>query len=174
MKKTFKEQVRQGLIRFGKKNRLLRILAVPLLFTSMFLFHCAEYLGANVKRLAILSMIFVTFVICSSFSFPLFVIQEEEPGLSLFLYDEDSEVVLVEEQIVNLENVDLENEDEMSEYPDDQETVHGLSIEDKYNAEEILQGTDGREAWREEREARRSEKKQAADQNAEFSTGNLS
>ncbi len=165
MNYSFKERVKRKLVSIGRKNLILRILVIPLLFVSMFLIRSAEHLMHNAKRLAFMALTFVTFVVYSSFSFPMFIFSEESENRYGFVYDEFSEVVLVEEQYVDLERVELGDvELDNEELPDDVGITvsdgDGLLEEstnsDWYDADDILMNSERRENWDKDRAARRA------------------
>lgn len=138
MKNILEERFRKSLLKFGKKSRLHRVLALPVLFVGMFFFHVFSYIRGNGKRLAMLAMTVFLFVVYSSFSFPIFIHAEEteQGGIDFSVGDES--VSLAQEQELDMTGV-LE-EDELlglSEYGE--ASSHGYDSAINYDAEEILQ-----------------------------------
>ncbi|MBR1932004.1 MAG: M15 family metallopeptidase [Lachnospiraceae bacterium] len=155
MKKTIEERVRFELVKIGKKNKFLGILIVPVLFVCLLFFHTMRYLGGNAKRLSMLIMTFVVFVVYSSFSFPLFIASGAMADLDGFMYDEGTTIALAEETEIDLADMEW-LEDELLEDEDlGKEMSHGISVEDKYDAEAILMYSERKEVWQAERDARR-------------------
>ena len=76
MEKTTEEKARAKLLKFGKKNRWNRAVAVPLLFFVMLFFHVCNYCKNNGKRFAVMAGTFFLFAVYSSFSFPAFITED--------------------------------------------------------------------------------------------------
>lgn len=141
MKRTLEERTRWRLIKFGKRNILCRLAAIPAVMLSTVAFHVAAYVRGNGKRIAMLAMTGFLFVVYSSFSFPIFisnsgqndefVIDEESRNLSLA-----KETELEPGAMELIDDLDVIGEVKYGEEP------HGLGIADKYDAEEILDSTD--------------------------------
>ncbi len=137
MKTSLEERFRKRLIKFGKKNILCRRLAAPVLGAGLFLFHSAAYLGGNVKRLSVLALTFLLFVVYSSFSFPIFAAGNGSGNGLNPVSEEAEDIELAQEREIDLENLEL---------PDDEELMVGeeyaeLSLENSdewISASEIL------------------------------------
>lgn len=141
MKITLEERFRKKMISIAQKNGLCRCCMIPVLFVGIFWFHCINYMKGNVKRFAMLGMTCLLFAVYSSFSFPMFISGD---GNELNLNDVSEEaknIVLAEEKQIDLEELLLlENTDEelnrgMTE------TSHGMDIDAKYSAADILAST---------------------------------
>ena len=153
MKKTIEEQVRTKLLKLGKKNKILSMLVLPVLFAWVLFFRVIRYCKGNVKRFAMLSMSVVFYVVYSSFSFPLFITASTESEWLLGNSRVASEVSLAEEEELNLEEVEiLDDEDVLDEYEFD-ETSHGMDIMGKYDADDILKSTEDRVGSEKEEES---------------------
>ena len=76
MEKTTEEKARAKLLKFGRKNKWNRAVAVPLLFFVMSFFHIRNYCHNNGKRFAVMLGTFFLFAVYSSFSFPAFITED--------------------------------------------------------------------------------------------------
>ncbi len=144
MRKTVEERVKAKLLRLGKKNQICSVLVLPVLFVWVLFFRAIRYCKGNVKRFSMLAMALVFFVVYSSFSFPIFILVSEESGQ---LYSEEAvsnNVFLAEEEELNIEDVELLDDDEVLEDFEYNETSHGMTIVDKFDADEILKFTEDR------------------------------
>lgn len=145
MKRSVEEKVKSKLLKLGKKNRLYRILIVPVLAVSMLFFRVISYLKGNTKRLAVLGMTFLLFVVYSSFSFPMFIVNTDATDdlqSTLERYDDEAaHVVLATEEVINLEDMEILNDEDVLEEDEQQILSHGMEIVDTYDAEEILEFT---------------------------------
>lgn len=146
MKKSLEERVKSRLLKIGKKNGVCRVLILPVLAVCMLFFHAARYCRGNGKRFAMLSMTVLLFVVYSSCSFPIFITSADRPDDLYGMENIMSDIVLAEEEELDIGDVELlDDEDVLDDYEYD-ETSHGLSSTDKYNAEEILRSTENRES----------------------------
>lgn len=145
MKLTLEERFRKRLTKFGKKNRVCRYLAIPVLAVGMFLFHSAAYLGGNVKRLAMVAMTFLLFAVYSSFTFPIFI-SNSEPDNGLNPISEDAQDIMLAEQVeIDLDSIELLDDDDVIMEGDEYLEAHG-DIGELYSAEDILEAARDREA----------------------------
>lgn len=155
MKRSAEEKVKFKLLKIGQKNRFCSILVVPLLAISMLFLRIPNYLRSNGKRLGMMAMTFFLFAVYSSFSFPIFITGAQDNGFD-YEYLEQSgaaQVVLAEEEEVNLEDVQLlEDADVLSDEENTGVFSHGMEIVDRYDAEEILQYTEGLKQEQEEQQ----------------------
>lgn len=149
MKKSMEEQIKAKLLRLGKKNKVLRILMLPVLFISVTFFHICYYFKNNGKRMAMLAMTCFLFTVFSSFSFPAFVMGQDAEEHSLDV-EGTQNVSLVQETEFNLEELELLDDDDVAEDSDYAGTSHGYALIDKYDADEILASTDNRKSQPEE------------------------
>lgn len=140
MKITIEERVRKSLLRFGRKNRICRILVMPALVLSMFVFHLIKYFRGNFKRFAMVAMTFCLFVVYSSFSFPLFITGDGR-AVEWSKAELDSDVELAPESALRPEDMELlSDEDVLADYDfSEGETAHGMDGIIKYEAEDILE-----------------------------------
>ncbi|MCM1568928.1 MAG: D-alanyl-D-alanine carboxypeptidase family protein [Roseburia sp.] len=139
MKKTLEERIKSRCIKFGRKNRLCSILIVPVLVVSMFFLHACRYLRDNTKRLAMASMAFCLFTVYSSFSFPMFISENGQRSMFDEMLDASGRTVtLAQEEVLDLENVEILEDEDVIEDGEYDEASHGLTIIDKYEADEIL------------------------------------
>lgn len=141
MKLTLEEQIRNDLIRFGRKSKRNRAIAIPTLYFVMFLFHLRDYLLGNGKRFAMMFMSVFLFAVYSSFSFPTFITSEEDYSLQdgdLFA----SDIELAEETDINLDTMELYSDEDVIAGSENGQTSHGYAA-DTYDAAEILEASDG-------------------------------
>lgn len=144
MKETLAERFRKKLTRFGKKNKVCRMLAIPVIVVGMFFFRSAAYLGGNVKRLAMLPMTFLLFAVYSSFSFPLFI-SDSEAGNGLNPISDDAQDIVLAEQVeIDLDSIELLDDDDVMMEGDEYLETHG-DISELYSASEILEAAGERE-----------------------------
>ena len=151
MKLTLEERFRKKFIKFGKKNKICRMIAIPVMAVGMFFFHGVSYLSGNVKRLAMLPMTFLFFAVYSSFSFPIFISNDETDNGLNPISEEAKDIVLAEQVEIDLDDIRLLDEEEMlleegSMLPEGGEYLetHGDFYE-LYSAAEILEAAQGRE-----------------------------
>ena len=105
MEKTTEEKARAKLLKFGKKNRWNRAVAVPLLFFVMLFFHVCNYCKNNGKRFAVMAGTFFLFAVYSSFSFPAFI--TEDAGNDYELKNaETADISLAEEKEPDMAGVE--------------------------------------------------------------------
>ncbi|MCR5753471.1 MAG: M15 family metallopeptidase, partial [Acetatifactor sp.] len=125
--------------------QILRVVVLPVLAICTLFFHCIHYCRDNTKRFDMLAMTGLLFVVYSSFSFPLFISGLDSEQTWEELDEFVADISLVEEEIPDISVMEiLDDEDVMEEGDESRETVHGLDT-DKYNAEEVLKFTEGRE-----------------------------
>lgn len=166
MNKSLEERVRTDLLKFGKKNKICSILILPLLFVWVFLFCILSYCRRNGKRLSLLAMTLVLYVVYSSFSFPVFITASGKTG-EMYPGNGNEEMLhpvsLAEEEEPNIEEVEiLDDEDVLNDYEYD-ETSHGMDIVGKYKAEDILKSTENRKQKdKEKQEASAAENAESA------------
>lgn len=149
MKMTREERVKKGLLRFGRKNRICGILAVPALVVSMFFFHGIAYLKGNGKRFSMAALTFCLFAVYSSFSFPLFISGQGRTA-TLSLSDAASDVELAPEVELTPEDFELLDDEDVLEGEElaaDQD-FHDMDGVEIYEASEILASLEGRESAR--------------------------
>lgn len=144
MRRTVEERVKSRLLRIGKKNQICSILILPVYLLWVFLFCGIDYCKNNGKRLSMLAMSMILYVVYSSFSFPLFISADGADNSFSTGSKLANSVSLAEEEELNLEDVEiLDDEDVLDEF-DFEETSHGLDIVDKYDADDILKSTENR------------------------------
>ena len=144
MKETLEGRFRKKLTRFGKKNKVCRVLAIPVIAVGMFFFHSMAYLGGNVKRLAMLPMTFLLFAVYSSFSFPLFISNSETDNGLNPISEDAQDIVLAEQVEIDLDSIELLDDDDVLMDGDEFLEVHG-EIGELYSASEILEAAKDRE-----------------------------
>lgn len=114
MKKTLEERIRSRLLKWGKKNRICRMLVIPVLIFSTVVFHVISCLKDNEKKLSMLAMSFFLFTIFSSFTFPLFIERNQNMTDNKFL-QASSDIVFAVEANVDINEVILMEEEEEEE-----------------------------------------------------------
>ncbi len=122
----------------AKKSGFHRICIKPVAFLGGLSFRGAAYTRGNVKRLSMLAMTCLLFVVYSSFSFPMFIAGEGNDINLDNVSEEARNIVLAEEAEVDLEELALLEDDEIDLEGELVETTHGMEIEAKYSAEDIL------------------------------------
>ena len=146
MKTTREERFKKKLLKFGKKNKICRLLVFPVMAVGMFLFHSAAYLRGNVKRLAMLAMTFLLFAVYSSFSFPIFASGENTGNGLNPVSEEAQDIELAQETEIDLGSIELLGDDDVNlEGSDFTEDLNNMEIFDRYSADEILANTQDRE-----------------------------
>lgn len=141
MRLSLEERFRKKMLKFGKKNKICRFAVIPVIAVGMFWFHSAACLKGNAKRLAVLAMTFLLFVVYSSFSFPIFIMGDgADNGLNP-VSDEAQDVMLAQEAEIDLSDIELLDDEDVrmegDEYMDD---LHG-DIGELYSASEILEAS---------------------------------
>lgn len=140
MKVTLEERFRKKLLKIGKKNRFLRICIIPVLAVGMFFFHAVRYFRGNGKRFIVLATTFCLFAVYSSFTFPMFITENETEDEWNPISDEAQDIVLAEEVEINLDDVELlDDDDVLLEGEEIPETVHGMDLGERYNTADILE-----------------------------------
>ena len=141
MEKTTEEKVRAKLLRFGRKNRWSRAVAVPLLFFVMSFFHVRNYCRSNGKRFAMMLGTFFLFTVYSSFSFPAFI--TEDSGTDFELKNAETQnISLAEEKEPDMEGLELLEDEDVLEQSDYNSISHGYALVDKYDASDILRASE--------------------------------
>lgn len=153
MKVTLEERVKKRLLRFGRKNKFLGILVLPVLVVSMFVFHVAAYLRGNSKRFVMLAMTLSFFVVYSSFSFPMFI-SGEDGGTRATSLHADSDVELAPEVELSPEDFELLTDEDMMEEDEitSSDELYGMDGAEIYEASEILASLEGRGGAKEQNE----------------------
>ena len=106
MEKTTEEKARAKLLKFGKKNRWNRAVAVSLLFFVMLFFRVCNYCKNNGKRFVVMAGTFFLFAVYSSFSFPAFI--TEDAGNDYELKNaETADISLAEEKEPDMAGVGI-------------------------------------------------------------------
>ena len=117
MEKTAEEKARAKLLKFGKKNRWNRAVAVPLLLFVMSFFHVCNYCKNNGKRFAVMAGTFFLFAVYSSFSFPAFI--TEDAGNDYELKNaETADISLAEEKEPDMAGLELLEDEDVLEQSD--------------------------------------------------------
>ncbi len=132
MRYTVKERVKFIFSHFAKKNRLLRILLWPIFVLVMIVLTFGTYFFRNMKKEACIGSLCLFFVMCSSFSFPIF--ENLEVNQQPMILIKDTRVGKAEEVLMKEELVD--DDDVMDGY-EDVEFEHVDDL-DKYSLDEIL------------------------------------
>lgn len=114
MKISKEDRFRKKMIIIGKKNTFCRICIIPVMAVGMTGFHVVSCLRRNGKRLVMLAMTFLLFVVYSSFSFPGFM---ANGGYGLnHISDEAQDIEMAEETDIDLSKINnLIDEDVMLE-----------------------------------------------------------
>lgn len=137
-KMTLEERFRKKITYVARKSSFHRICMLPILVVGMFLFHGAAHMRANVKRIAMTAMTCLLFVVYSSFSFPMFISGEENDINLNNVSEEAQNIVLAEEMEIDLEELALLEDENMDLEEETLEASHGMGIEAKYSADDIL------------------------------------
>ena len=135
------ERFRIKINSIARKGKFYHACMIPVLFIGVFLFRRIAYIKGNVKRFAMIAMTCLLFVVYSSFSFPVFI---SETGNELNLNNVSEEawnIVLAEETEIDLEELALLEDEEIDLQGEIVETTHGMEIEAKYSAVDILAAT---------------------------------
>lgn len=140
MKTLQQKQLYKKLLKWGKKNKFRGFCILPVMAVSMFFLHALAYFKGNGKRFSMLAMSLLLFAVYSSFSFPIFISGDGSDDGWMPISDEARDIVLAEETPVDLDDLELlEDEDVLLEDETDYDTVHGMEIEARYSASEILE-----------------------------------
>lgn len=145
MKKSIEERMKSGLVDIGKKNVVMRVLVIPVLFVVMSFFHVVRYFRNNGKRFAMMAMCGFLFSVFSSFSFPAFIMGQDAENYSLDV-EGARNVSLAQETELNMDEVELLDDEDVLEDDEYGETSHGYVLVDKYDATEILESNEVRES----------------------------
>ncbi|MCM1540352.1 MAG: M15 family metallopeptidase [Blautia sp.] len=141
MKPTLEERFLKKTAYVSGKSRFHRICMKPVEFVGRLPFWCAAYAKGNVKRFSMLILTCLLFVVYSSFSFPMFI-SGMENDLNLNNVSEEAQnIVLAEETEIDLEELALLEDEEIGLEGEIVETSHGMEIETKYSADDILAAT---------------------------------
>lgn len=105
MKKSMEDRFRKKMIKFGKKNKLCRICAIPVMAAGLAGFHAAARLRGNGKRFAMLAVTFLLFAVYSSFSFPGFM-GDGGAGYGLNpISEEAQDIEMAKEEAIDLNRI---------------------------------------------------------------------
>lgn len=131
MKMTLRERFRTKISGIAQQNILYRCCMFPVLFAGILWFHCVDYMKGNIKRFAMLAITCLLFVVYSSFSFPVFISGDVYELNLNDVSEEAKNIVLAEEKQIDLEELNRGMA----------ETTHGMDIDAKYSAADILAST---------------------------------
>lgn len=145
MKKSIEERVKSRLLNIGRKNAVLRITVIPVLFIVMSFFHIGKYFRNNGKRFAMMAMCCFLFSVFSSFSFPAFIMGQDINSYSLNVEGAQN-VSLAQETELNMDEVELLDDEDVLEDDEYVTTSHGYISVDKFDATEILESNEARES----------------------------
>lgn len=137
MEESFRKKVKQ----IAKKNKICRWCMLPVLFVGVFLFQISAYLKGNAKRFSMIGMTLLLFVVYSSFSFPAFVDGNGSSEALQEVSEEAQYIVLAEEAEINLAELKWLDDNEVKTENEEADMPHGLDIEAKYSASDILAST---------------------------------
>ncbi len=151
MKTLQEKRLYKKLLKWGKKNKFRVFCILPVVAAGMFFSRVMDrfgrffsrvpaYFKGNGKRFSMLVMSILLFVVYSSFSFPIFITGDGADEGWMPISDEARDIVLAEEPPIDLDDLELlEDEDVLLEDETDYDTVHGMEIEARYSASEILE-----------------------------------
>ncbi len=146
MKKTVEEEIQSKLKRLSKKNPACSILMKPIMGLSMLFFRIIHFVGSNKKRIGMLMVTLCLFTVYSSFSFPMFIANHYENSFDYDYLEQNGalSVDFANQEELNLDMVELlDDADVLLDEEQEKGFTHGLAVADKYDAEEILQYTEG-------------------------------
>jgi len=139
---TLEERFRKKIAEVEKKSSFHRICMKPVSCVGGLSFRGAAYAKGNIKRFSILVMTCLLFAVYSSFSFPMFILGEENDINLRNVSEEAQNIVLAEETEIDLEELALLEDEEMELLEGEEvEISHGMEIEAKYSAVDILAAT---------------------------------
>lgn len=139
MKKPLDIRIKDYFIKFGKKNKFYKRLALLCLILTIFIFNLCKHIRLNSKRISMLVMIFLLFAVYTSFSFPIFEAETNTGVLQLNVaLEEDAQTAtLAKDEEINMNDIEILDDDEIFEGYVDAE-LHGIEDVDQYDLEEIL------------------------------------
>ena len=146
MKKSLEEKLQSKLKKIGKKNKISSILIKPIMRLSILFFHVINSVRFNKKRIGILTVILCLFTVYSSFSFPMFIANTYANSFDYDYLEQNGalSVDLANQEELDLNQVEiLEDSDVLFDEEQDNAFSHGMAVVDKYDADEILQYTEG-------------------------------
>lgn len=138
MKFTPEERFRKKMRQIGKKNIVCRICIFPVYAMGMFVFAVWNYVGCNGKRLAMMGMSFLLFTVYSSFSFPMFITDEESSNGLSDVSEVARKVELAVENDINMGDIILLDDSDVLTENDDLELSQGIDFSETYSANDIL------------------------------------
>ncbi len=140
-KLTLEERFYKKIEHTANKSSFHRVCMKPVSFVGGLPFRSAAYAKGNVKRFSMLLMTCLLFVVYSSFSFPMFISGMENDINLNNVSEEAQNIVLAEETEIDLEELALLEDEEIELEGEMPETTHGMEIEAKYSADDILAAT---------------------------------
>lgn len=140
-KMTLEERFRRKITYLESKGRFHCICMRPVAFLGGLPFRGAAFAKGNVKRFSMLIMTSLLFVVYSSFSFPMFISGVENDINLDNVSEEAQNIVLAEEMEIDLEELALLEDGDLNLEGETVETTHGMAIEAKYSADDILAAT---------------------------------
>ncbi len=132
MRYTAKERVKFIFSHFAKKSRLLRVVLWPIFVLAMIVLTFATYFFRNMKKEACIGSLCLFFVMCSSFSFPLFENLEVSQKPMILIAD-----TRVGKAAADLPQEEILDDDDVMDGYEDVEFEHVDNL-DKYSLDEIL------------------------------------
>ncbi len=140
-KMTTEERFHKKMASIADKGSFYRICIKPVSFVGSLPFRGAAYVKGNIKRFSMLIMTCLLFVAYSSFSFPMFISGGENDINLDNVSEEAQNLVLAEETKIDPEELALLEDENIELEGGEVETSHGMEIEAKYSAVDILAAT---------------------------------
>ena len=140
---TLEERFRKRIAYVESKGSFHRICMKPVSFVGGLPFRGIAYTRGNINRFSMLALTCLLFAVYSSFSFPMFISGEESDINMNNVSDEAQNIVLAAETEIDLEELALLEDEDIDMEMDGEvvETTHGMEIEAKYSAVDILAAT---------------------------------
>ena len=135
MKKTWKEKMISSLKRIGKKNIFFKYVAMFCITIIVGIHYLSLKIAGNAKKIGSLAMIWLFFVVSSSFSFPGFVEITEINTETVLTTDTISSTGIIDDEMVAQETQIIDDNEVIDGYED--EELDQLDI-DLYTVDEIL------------------------------------
>lgn len=140
MKLSPEERFRKRMLKIGKKNMFCRTCIMPVLVLGTACFHGIDYCKKNVKRFSMIAVVFLLFVVYSSFSFPgLLSGDGTGNGLNSHVSEEAANITLAVEADIDFSEISILDDADVipnGEYAAG--TAHGMGIGGTYSTEDIL------------------------------------
>ena len=138
MKLTIEERFRKKMKQIRKKNIVFNAAVLPICALGELCFAASSYFSSNKKRFTLIFMSLMLFVAYSSFTFPIFIMEDITDNVFHNVLDSVENIVLAEENEITPGDIILLDDSDVLSESDVIELAHGMIFADTFSANDIL------------------------------------